>query len=353
LQAGPTAVRPAYRLIQVLRAVAAVMVVAHHTTILMFARQFWTGNWVNGGGGVDIFFVISGFVMTISSAPLRQAPHPARTFLARRLERILPLYWALTTFKVLTVVVAPALAANALGGWWHVAASYLMLPSLDPGRGMDPVLLVGWTLNFEMAFYVLFAVALATRTALLKVLAPALLLAALLATLKVPAPGVTGFYLNTMVLEFLYGMVLATLLHRAVRVPEPLAWALALGGFYALCELPEVLFAYRGYTWGLAALCTVWGAVALERRWGPRAPRWLLELGDASYSIYLVHGFVLPLAGFALVRLATRAHATERVELGCIVAFATLCGEAVYRGLERPMMQWFKGRRKTAVPANA
>jgi len=94
LQDGPTASRPTYRLIQVLRAIAALMVVLHHAFLMLRDRNgLGYGNWINGGAGVDIFFVISGFVMTVSSAPLHSSRHPAWTFLAWRLERIVPMYW--------------------------------------------------------------------------------------------------------------------------------------------------------------------------------------------------------------------------------------------------------------------
>jgi len=98
LQDGPTASRPTYFLIQVLRAIAALMVVVFHTTTMLADRNALpVREWVNGASGVDIFFVISGFVMTVSSAPLRKSRHPARTFMARRIERIVPMYWLVTT----------------------------------------------------------------------------------------------------------------------------------------------------------------------------------------------------------------------------------------------------------------
>jgi peptidoglycan/LPS O-acetylase OafA/YrhL len=79
-------------LVQVLRAIAALMVVAHHATIMTMERIDPTkSTWLSGAAGVDLFFVISGVVMTISAASLRKAPHPMRTFVRRRVERIVPL----------------------------------------------------------------------------------------------------------------------------------------------------------------------------------------------------------------------------------------------------------------------
>jgi peptidoglycan/LPS O-acetylase OafA/YrhL len=296
---------------------------------------------------VDIFFVISGFVMTVSSAPLLTATHPARTFLARRLERILPMYWIVTTLKVALLLAVPALAMNALGTSWHVLGSYLMFPSYEP------VIVAGWTLNFEMAFYVLFATALAWRVPVLRVVAPVLLLAVLLGAIPPSRDThLVPFYENSMVIEFLFGILLAKALHRVRRIAWPVAAAMVLLGFATLLFWADPNFSlFRGELWGVPALAVVCGAVALEGRIGLRAPAWLLELGDASYSIYLTHGLVLPAFGIWLSH-AGRAFSTQRYALLCgLVVCCTMVGEAAYRVIELPITRWFKGRRHTAVPA--
>ena len=350
LQDGPTASRPTYRLIQVLRAIAALMVVLHHAVLMLSQRDgVPIGNWINGGAGVDIFFVISGFVMTVSSAPLRDTRHAARTFLARRLERIAPMYWLATTVKVLLVLVTPALAMNGLGTRWHVVASYLFLPS-----GSEPVVVVGWTLVYEMAFYAMFALVLTLGWPLLKTLGPALVVLALLRLIPhLPLPAMLAWYANTIVLDFLYGILLALGLRWVVRMPKELAFPLGIAGFAVLLNWmePNTSF-WRGVLWGGPAAAVVAGALALERPWGAKMPRWLLELGDASYSIYLVHGFVLPLFGVVLLRMGTHWPGVVPVSLVLMVVLSTVCGELVYRGVERPMTQWLKGRRRTAIPAN-
>jgi exopolysaccharide production protein ExoZ len=352
LQDGPTA-RYTYRFVQVLRAIAALMVVLHHSTILLHDRDGIGYNWINGASGVDIFFVISGFVMTLSSAPLLNARHPARVFLARRIERIVPLYWVVTTLKVVTVLAVPAVAINALGTPWHIISSYFMLPS----AGYEPVILSGWTLNFEMAFYVLFAIALATRISLLKVVAPVLLIVSFLAGMSPHRDSHTlPFYENTIVLEFLFGILLARFLPLARRLAQPAAFSFLIAGFLvlALWAYPNFTL-YRGILWGIPALAIVWAAVALEYRWGYFAPNWTLELGDASYSIYLTHGLVLPVVGIALehMHIIANSDAARCAILFAIVLLCALCGKITYRLVELPITRWLKGRRKTAVPAHA
>ena len=361
-QDGPTAARPTYRLVQILRALAALMVVAHHAMIMLAERNHLpVPNWIAGSSGVDIFFVISGFVMTISSAPLRRATHPARTFLARRLERVVPMYWLVTTLKVCVLLLAPALAMNGLGGWPHIAWSYLFLPSLSPEGRFEPVVVVGWTLNFEMAFYLLFAGALGLRWRPIAVLGPVLIALPLLYLLPpqrsaiwlAPLPYELFFYISSLLWEFLFGMVLGL----GVRYLRRLGWGWGLFlVLAALCPLwgwnaPGLSY-WRGLMWGLPAMAVVAGAVILEARWGAHSPRWALELGDASYSIYLVHTFTLPAVGLCLAMWPHRWPGEIPIALLVTVVLSALSGELLYRAVERPIMGWFKGRRRTAVPVN-
>jgi exopolysaccharide production protein ExoZ len=355
LQQGPTA-HTTYRLIQVLRAVAAEMVVLRHATTLLNVRDSKHFSvWFNGVNGVDIFFVISGFVMMISTTPLLDTLHPSRTFLARRLERIVPMYWLATTVKVLALLAVPTLALTGLGRWWHVLASYLFLPTRAPA-GYGTVLSVGWTLVFEMAFYILFAVVLATRLPRLLTLAPVLIVLAFASEIPfVTRHGTLHFYANTRQLEFLFGILLAASIPWVRRIPAPLAILFAVAGFLPLLlsNLPTAFVAYGGIFNGIPALAVVTAAVALESPLGHRMPKWLLEIGDASYSIYLVHAFILPLVCIPFARYGGRGPLVLPLALIVSLIAATLAGDLAYRLIERPTMQWFKGRRRSAIPANA
>ncbi len=352
-------VRPAFRSIQVLRAIAALLVVAHHTTIMIWERlHIGYPNWVNGGSGVDLFFVISGFVMTISSAPLRTAPHPGRTFLARRLERVVPMYWLVTTVKVAVLLLLPALAVNALGSVRHVVASYLFFPTLSPRSTLEPVVFVGWTLNFEMAFYALFALVLSLRLKPAFALFPVLLLGAFGQHIPgLPQPVWLQFFESTMLLEFLFGVLLGLASPFVQRLPALWGLLLASVGFLPLLFwLQPNSSPWRGLLWGLPALAVVAGGLSMEARWGRRSPRWLLELGDASYSVYLVHTFALPAVGLLLTWAWHGWEGPFRFSYGFFFAhvtaalLSTVAGLLAYWLVEMPMTRWFKRRRRTAVP---
>ncbi len=353
-QAGPTASRPTYRLIQILRAVAALMVVTHHATIMLAQRNHLAiPTWINGESGVDLFFVISGFVMTISAVPLRESSHPARTFLARRIERVVPMYWLITTFKVVALILVPVLGFNAMGTPEHVISSYLFFPSYNPEHALEPVVVVGWTLNFEMAFYFLFALPLAIRAKPVWVIAPPIVALAAWRLIRGPeGPVALEFFESTLPLEFLYGVLLGLALPYVRRLPWLAGLAALLAGFAPLLLWRDPgLSPWRGLLWGLPALAVVAGALVMESHWGRRSPRWMLELGDASYSVYLAHTFSLPAVGLLLSQFRGAWAQTVMIALPFAVLLSTAAGELAYRAVERPLTQWFKGRRRTAIPA--
>jgi exopolysaccharide production protein ExoZ len=337
----------------VLRAVAALMVVLHHATIMSAERiDSTTRIWLNGASGVDIFFVISGLVMTISSSSLYNTPHPMRIFLTRRLERIVPLYWLATTLKIVLLISVPALALTPLGGAWHIFASYFFIPSFNPLGFAHPILVVGWTLNYEMLFYFLFAICLGLGTPLLKFLAFALGALAAAGMVIPHTAAAIFFYCHPIVLEFLYGVLLAYVIRLDRSLPPVVCWVLVAAGFIVLILVPwgaESLL--RPFIWGLPAVAIVAGAAGLEPAIGLRTPRWILELGDASYSIYLTHGFILPVIGMLLMRIPLRG--TTGWPLGIVLGVfsSVILGEIVYRLLELPLMRYFRGRRRGATSA--
>lgn len=343
-----------YRLIQVLRAVAAEMVVLRHATTLLHARDpLHFSIWFNGVTGVDIFFVISGFVMMISTTPLLTVAHPARSFFIRRIERIVPMYWLVTTAKLLALLAVPTLALTGLGRWWHVLASYLFFPTRSPAGSYGTLLAVGWTLVFEMAFYILFAMVLATRLPRLITLAPVLIALAFSWTIPLVARhGTLHFYANTMQLEFLFGMLLAASVPWVRKLPAAVAVLVAVVGFLPLLFWhPEAVAVWGGLLWGVPALFVVTAAIALESPLGHRTPKWLLEIGDASYSIYLVHGFILPVVCAFFAHYG--GHGVYIVPLALIssIIVATLTGNLAYRFIERPITEWFKSRRRSVANA--
>jgi len=337
-QAPATKPRPSFLGVQALRAIAAMLVVAMHadeTWHLRIDPRHSLDFWRTGAAGVDIFFVISGFVMVVSTQQLVRT-RDWRAFVWRRFSRIVPLYWVATTLKVVSVLVFPALALRTVLTPGYVAASYFFLPWRDAAGDVSTVLPVGWTLNLEMAFYVLFAVALAAGVGLLRVILPFLVVAAALAPFVTPGWPAIAMYCDPIVLEFAAGLCLGLLTLRGRVLPAAPAAIALVGGFALLLFVPPVL--PRLLSWGVPAILIMAGTVGLEAPLRRRLPRWLLTLGAASYSIYLFHAFILAALGVALQRIPMPLSVSFvlAIAIGCVLS--AVVGEFCRRALERPLL---------------
>ncbi|UAK24426.1 acyltransferase family protein [Sphingomonas nostoxanthinifaciens] len=281
--------------IQALRALAAFLVLFVHADSLIAPLGLHASDVRFGHVGVDLFFVISGFVMVHTC--LRRPTTPGG-FLLNRVIRVVPIYWILTFCIFGVALVAPSLVQATRAAPFDLVRSLLFIPFRKVNGLVQPVLFVGWTLNYEMFFYLLFAAALwLTRGALPRTVAAAsgALLAIVLAGATVrPTDLFAAFYSDGIVLEFGFGMVIALLASREWlpgRVGGALIAALGtmllLGNPFMVTMEPRWLFA------GLPASAVLIGALALERS-GLRAKQPLLQLlGAASYALYLTHPFVL------------------------------------------------------------
>ena len=126
--------------IQVLRFIAAFSVMMVHLPVFKF-----------GAWGVDIFFVISGFIMMYITE------HNNKNFLIKRIIRIVPLYWLLTLAVFLIAFLKPEILNNTTANFEHLLKSLFFIPFNKNEAGHFPILFLGWTLNYEIIFYILFA----------------------------------------------------------------------------------------------------------------------------------------------------------------------------------------------------
>jgi peptidoglycan/LPS O-acetylase OafA/YrhL len=332
--------------VQALRAIAALLVVAFHGVDAWSTRVLGQPAdivWPNGAAGVDIFFVISGLVMVISANGLADKQAPWRIFLRQRIIRIVPLYWIMTTVKVVAVLAVPALVMRTRLDLPYVVGSYLFLPVKDAMGSMFPVLPVGWTLTYEMLFYLMVVMALALRRPIYLVATPLLAVFAL-----VGIAGGLGGFANTIVIEFLFGVLIGTAIGYRKQVPFWAAASLLGLGFAALLTVPVVTGVLRPITWGLPAAFIVAGAVALEEPLSAVIPRSLRNAGDASYSIYLMHPFIVPIVFLVVARL-TPATLWLPVTICASLLASIAIGRIGFMGIERPLLRWF--RRPTGAPA--
>ncbi|WP_073522146.1 acyltransferase family protein [Pseudomonas fluorescens] len=321
--------------VQALRALAAWMVVGVHFMQLFFdfeahnALEYLLAD--KGGIGVDIFFVISGFVIFLATADKALTPW---RFMLMRVARIVPAYWFYTLLMIVLVATVPSVFPQE-----HLEPSYVLMSLLfiaapsEPGVEVYPLLGVGWTLNFEMVFYVLFSVALLFRESYRLWVAATLLY---LVCYIGPALGLaSGFYSNGIVLEFLMGVMLGMLYRRGLCKARP--WLPVLGIIVALMAIYHGADIPRALEWGVPSAIIVISCVALEPWF--QGSRFLKLLGDCSYSVYLIHVPVLAVGYFVAQRMDVDPYA---MLLMCIVVIA-LGAYASYRWLEKATYRVLKG----------
>jgi exopolysaccharide production protein ExoZ len=325
--------------IQALRGIAAFIIVVLHALMLSYFadREGTYGLWLMASG-VDVFFVVSGFVMVVSTARRRPA---ARAFLWARVLRIVPLYWlAIALYLPVT-----AASAHGLPAWHEVLRSYLFIPYTDSRSGLPyPVLGIGWTLNYEMMFYLVFGATLFLGGRL-QLLALTVFFAGLVALRAVlPELDATSQRLTSpIVFEFVGGMVLGMLLPRLSRAPLALGLAMiaaaALGvmpGFFVDVELPRLV------QFGAPAVLLVAGCLVVQRH--AAVPRVLVALGAASYSLYLFHMVAID----AALLVVPRGALPDPVLVPLLVALALAAGVAGHRWLEKPLLAYVARRRRMA-----
>lgn len=279
--------------LQYLRGIAAMMVVAFHAgdVLAKMNHPEESMRFMVGLAGVDIFFVISGFIMWVMAERTDLSPVE---FLRKRLIRIVPLYWFLTLLVTAVAITMPHLLSTTEFDPAHFMASLFFFPWQHPRvDAMLPVVIPGWTLNYEMTFYAIFALGLllprARRFAYLLVSLTALPVLGLI----LPDIGVAAFYTNPIILEFAAGVIIAKLWTSGFRLRSDISLLVMLAGFVLLyagvgSTLPRILCL------GIPSALIVAGTMFPDREIRTPALRPLGLLGDASYSIYLSQIITLP-----------------------------------------------------------
>ncbi|WLH33304.1 acyltransferase [Pseudomonas sp. FP2196] len=319
--------------VQALRALAAWTVVCHHFMQIFFdfhARGPVGQLFIDKGAvGVDIFFVISGLVIFLSTENKTLRP---RQFLLYRLCRIVPAYWLYTLLMALLVVYAQPLLPDQTVDWGHFLSSLLFIPTENPGGyGIYPTLNVGWTLNYEMLFYVLFACALVFRWQIRLLVVAALLFSACQAF-----GCVNEFYRADIVYEFLLGIGIGVLYRRGMISAG--LWLPLLGIVGALLAIYHLAPAPRLLNWGVPSAVLVMACMALERY--VERSRVLKLLGDCSYSVYLMHVLVLSAGGFLAQRYGINPYL-----MFVVCALAIGVGSWLsYEWVEKRSYRWLKAR---------
>ncbi len=290
--------RPAISGIQLLRAIAATSVVVAHVQYDFVHRQslpFLLPSSLGGfGAGVHLFFVISGFIMVYSSERLFGRPGGSVEFLSRRIARIVPIYWTVTTLMLGYDVARGFTTADA--SIPLVVSSYFFIPFPRPSGEMGPLYGVGWTLNYEMFFYAIFSMSiLATRTIAICGTIGILIIFSLIHTVWPDLPLPFRFWFDPIILEFALGVMLGVIYQANIRVPDfvgVLLFVAAVAGFYRTLT-PDHISLPSWIGLGIPSVLAVSAASLTRTSFNFPAAN---KLGDASYAIYLIHPIIIALA---------------------------------------------------------
>jgi exopolysaccharide production protein ExoZ len=358
--------------IQMLRAIAALLVVYTHSISQM---GIFTIGWQQraparislGTFGVDLFFVISGFIIYLSAGQLN-GRKASLSFLWHRFRRINPAYYAAVLLTVITWIPSlirhqrPPITGRQVLSW----SILLPLPGFGEGPGADPApaLSQAWSLSYEWLFYLLLFLLIffrTRRTALFLCLSIGSL--ALLGwLLRDGLKGVMLFYTDPLLLEFGMGVLIGVFWKRwtarratalCLLVPGLLlGLTFILTGYVdykAVLSPPPSVCYLHALLWGGAAAMVVAGCVFLEkngtfslffRHRTSRFARLLLLLGDASYSIYLFHMIVFGWIAALYLRLGFFLNADVMIPIHA--AIAVTCSLLFYRWVEKPLLNWLR-----------
>jgi exopolysaccharide production protein ExoZ len=330
------------RPIQYLRAVAAMSVAWVHAVYGLPSAVERLGAPYFDGSGVDLFFVISGFIMVVTTTSSDLTPG---RFFCLRLIRVVPLYWLATLAMI--ALAACGYAQRSSYGAAEIVTSLLFVPHASrlPTGDVLPIVENGWTLNYEMFFYALFALWMAAPRHL-RLAGLVLTLGVLVVLGKLAGPFTTpvaAACTSPLILEFAAGALLAHVwLRGGLRLGLLQALSLILLGCYCVGATHPRVVILAG-----AALIV---AGSLQPRICALENRLLLQLGNASYSLYLTHQFVIDAVGPWWPRLFPHPSWVSSVlymtfTLVLCTSVAWLC----YRFLERPLTSQLR----KLVPARA
>ena len=332
--------------IQILRGAAALMVVLFHiATLIGGYGPGWFLRYAHvGQAGVDVFFIISGFIMAHVTYSKPQAPH---RFLLNRVVRIVPLYWFATTLYVVGASAGFGLFGRVPLEPGFLLKSYLFIPIVGNGAGiLPPVILQGWTLNYEMFFYVLFALALLLWPRRPHVTVVLLLTTAFLTAQVLPLPAVAGYYANPIIFEFAFGVLLASFFRAVPRLPGAAAVVMVLAGIALLLVSNSDPLSNRLLNWGLPSVLIVTGMLYFPRLEGADFNRPLIVIGNISYSIYLMHFIVVAALPKFFILIGMESNSLPKayafIALGLLGSIGI--GMITHHAIEKPATRFFRKR---------
>ena len=328
--------------VQALRSIAAIAVVTYHVLKMMVHNGGYAFEVPEyGASGVDLFFVISGFIMVYTSSEAFCKPGAMRSFIRRRFIRIVPTYWFYTSVVVLLLVVAPALFSSTVFNWRVVISSYFFLLSEVRAGEIGTVLQTGWTLCYEVYFYLLFAVLLNFSK---KYFLPVTIVVFFVGYLLGQWTALPSWLLvvsNPILFEFVLGCVIALMFNRGLYLSYSWSFIAIILSVFTIVFVEDASLGSwsRVIYWGIPGGLILWSAISLEMK-GFKTPKLLVALGGSSYTLYLVHPLFLPFVGKVWAKFSIAPLLSGEVLFVIALVGSVVIGHIMYLLIEKPMTRW-------------
>lgn len=336
--------------IQVLRALASVMVLIRHSQSQLSGYEVKYGlepsllNTIDprqlGASGVDIFFVISGLVMALVTYDIKRSSAEILPFLRKRVTRIFPPYWLWTGILIALLLLLPSAFSSRSFSLRDACYSLFLFPYTPTHGNTAPLMGLAWTLWYEMYFYVLVAAGLIVPGKIFPWVLGGFFF---LCTVVLPTPTgpVCEVITNPILWEFFSGFVLGTIFSQGMTLSRALCITM-IGLSVTLFLLSNVsaLPFIRWISWGVPSVLLVAGLLFYDRvKRHLTYPAWLVALGNSSYSLYLSHLLVLAVIGKLLVIGGiARVVSSDVFILLCVIG-CILTNEIIYRLTEKPLLR--------------
>ena len=337
------------------RAIAALLVVFFHSGVALSADKYFGGAAsqiasafrFGGQAGVDFFFVLSGFI--IAHVHWRDIDHPERllNYARRRILRIYPAYLVIFAAVYVIAFFTPSLKTKLPVDILLLAKSLLLLPqdaNVVGGTGA-PVLIVAWSLQYEMIFYSVFAVGLVSRRGLY-IISALFLLNFSLQQANLPYEFPRNFFTNHLFFLFAMGILAALAARSRIILSDPGAVASCAGlaffsvGLIANITEGENLRLGFDLAYGGLSAIIVFMLARYESDSSPKlelAP--LVMLGNSSYALYLIHYPLISLLCKLLILILPRSNFAAWCAFSILVTACVVAGLVFHIFVERPILR--------------
>jgi len=277
--------------------------------------------------GVDIFFVISGFVMLHTQFKRKSLP---LNFIKARLIRIVPIYWIVSSFVVFLFFLDSGVIIKRNFTIELISSSYFFYSYLI--NDIYPIIVQGWTLEFELLFYIIFAVSLNFRSLKLTIIFATIILTLITVLTK-----------QFLFIEFIFVMIIAYM-YNEIKINKRIGLTCLMFGFFLLLLSIEYSMRLeslsRIFFWGIPSTLIIFGSVFGKQLNNSI----LLYLGNASYSIYLVHLFSI-IAFYRFSSIFLKGYDADILVIFCFI-LTIISGCLFYSFIEKPIITFFKKEKK-------